>query len=576
MLYGNREQDLMKNQEIARVLYEIGDYLEMEGVQFKPRAYRKAAQNIESLSVDIEDLYRKGELENISGVGKSIAKKIEEYLETGKVKKLQELKEKAPVDTESLMNVEGLGPKTIEILYSELGIKNLDDLERAAKEGQIRRLKGFGRKTEEKILENISLARRKSSRYLLGHVLPQANQIVAQLRDQVDKIEIAGSLRRKKETIGDIDILAVSSTPERVMRTFTHMSNVAKVIEKGVQSSSVRLDSGIQVDLRVVENKSFGSALQYFTGSKDHNIALRKVSIRKGYKLNEYGLFKGDNWVSGETEEEVYETLGLQWIPPEMRENRGEINAALEGNLPRIVGYSDLKGDLQTHTTWSDGAHSVEEMVEEARRLGHEYIAITDHVGSLKIAGGMEREEILEQREEIERVREKYSDIHVLQGCEANIMKDGSLDVSKELLEELDLVLASIHSSFRMSEKDMTNRVIKALENEEVNILAHPTCRKIHKREPININLEKLMEAARENNVVLEINADPERLDLKDTNVKRAVDQGVNLSIGTDAHTRNSLQYYELGVAVARRGWAKKEDIINTYSVKELLKTLKK
>ncbi|MFW6185639.1 MAG: DNA polymerase/3'-5' exonuclease PolX, partial [Halobacteriota archaeon] len=511
-----------------------------------------------------------------SGVGKSIAKKIEEYLETGKVKKLQELKEKAPVDTESLMNVEGLGPKTIEILYSELGIKNLDDLERAAKEGQIRRLKGFGRKTEEKILENISLARRKSSRYLLGHVLPQANQIVAQLRDQVDKIEIAGSLRRKKETIGDIDILVVSSTPERVMRTFTHMNNVVKVIEKGVQSSSVRLDSGIQVDLRVVENKSFGSALQYFTGSKDHNIALRKVSIRKGYKLNEYGLFKGDNWVSGETEEEVYETLGLQWIPPEMRENRGEINAALEGNLPWIVGYSDLKGDLQTHTTWSDGAHSVEEMVEEARRLGHEYIAITDHVGSLKIAGGMEREEILEQREEIERVREKYSDIHVLQGCEANIMKDGSLDVSKELLEELDLVLASIHSSFRMSEKDMTNRVIKALENEEVNILAHPTCRKIHKREPININLEKLMEAARENNVVLEINADPERLDLKDTNVKRAVDQGVNLSIGTDAHTRNSLQYYELGVAVARRGWAKKEDIINTYSVKELLKTLKK
>ncbi|MFW6127910.1 MAG: DNA polymerase/3'-5' exonuclease PolX [Halobacteriota archaeon] len=566
----------MKNQEIARVLYEIGDYLEMEGVQFKPRAYRKAAQNIESLSVDIEDLYRKGELENISGVGKSIAKKIEEYLETGKVKKLQELKEKAPVDTESLMNVEGLGPKTIEILYSELGIKNLDDLERAAKEGQIRRLKGFGRKTEEKILENISLARRKSSRYLLGHVLPQANQIVAQLRDQVDKIEIAGSLRRKKETIGDIDILVVSSTPERVMRTFTHMNNVVKVIEKGVQSSSVRLDSGIQVDLRVVENKSFGSALQYFTGSKDHNIALRKVSIRKGYKLNEYGLFKGDNWISGETEEEVYETLGLQWIPPEMRENRGEINAALEGNLPRIVGYSDLKGDLQTHTTWSDGAHSVEEMVEEARRLGHEYMAITDHVGSLKIAGGMEREEILEQKEEIERVREKYSDIHVLHGCEANIMKDGSLDVSKELLEELDLVLASIHSSFRMSEKDMTNRVIKALENEEVNILAHPTCRKIHKREPININLEKLMEAARENNVVLEINADPERLDLKDTNVKRAVDQGVNLSIGTDAHTRNSLQYYELGVAVARRGWAKKEDIINTYSVKELLKTLKK
>lgn len=566
----------MKNQEIARILYEIADYLEMEGVQFKPRAYRRAAQNIEVMGMDIEDMYRKGELESITGVGESIAKKIEEYLETGKVKKLQELKEKAPIDTENLVNVEGLGPKTVEVLRSELGIKNLDDLEKAAREGRIRRLKGFGRKTEEKILENISLARKRSKRHLLGHVLPQAEKIVDQLRDHLDKIEAAGSVRRKKETIGDIDILVVSSIPENVLRTFTQMNNVVKVIEKGVQSSSVRLDSGIQVDLRIMEDKSFGSALQYFTGSKDHNIALRKVAIRKGYKLNEYGLFKGDSRIAGKTEEEVYNTLNMQWIPPEMRENRGEIDAALEGELPRIVDYDEIRGDLQTHTTWSDGDNTIEEMVEEARRLGHEYISITDHVGSLKIAGGMEREEILQQKKEIERVREEYNDIHVLHGCEANVMKDGNLDVGKEILQEMDLVLASIHSSFRMSEKDMTNRVVKAMENDYVNILAHPTCRKIYKREPINVNLERMLEASRENNVIVEINADPERLDLKDTNVKKAVEQGVKLSIGTDAHNRNSLHYWELGAAVARRGWAKKEDIVNTYNFKQLNRIIKK
>lgn len=566
----------MKNQEIARILYEIADYLEMEGVQFKPRAYRRAAQNIEVMGMDIEDMYRRGELESIAGVGESIAKKIEEYLETGKVKRLQELKEKAPIDTENLVNVEGLGPKTVEVLHSELGIKNLDDLEKAAKEGRIRRFKGFGRKTEEKILENISLARKRSKRYLLGHVLPQAEKIVDQLRDHVDKIEAAGSVRRKKETIGDIDILVVSSIPENVLRTFTQMNNVVKVIEKGVQSSSVRLDSGIQVDLRIMEDKSFGSALQYFTGSKDHNIALRKVAIREGYKLNEYGLFKGDSRIAGKTEEEVYNTLNMQWIPPEMRENRGEINAALEGELPRIVEYNEIRGDLQTHTRWSDGDNTIEEMVEEARRLGHEYIAITDHVGSLKIAGGMEREEILQQKKEIERVREKYNDIHVLHGCEANVVKDGNLDVGKEILQEMDLVLASIHSSFRMSEKDMTNRVVKAMENEYVNILAHPTCRKIYKREPINVNLERMLEASRENNVILEINADPERLDLKGTNVKKAVEQGVKLSIGTDAHTWNNLCYWKLGAAVARRGWAKKEDIVNTYSFKQLNRIIKK
>lgn len=570
----------MKNQEIARILYEIADYLEMEGVQFKPRAYRKAAQNIESLGTAIEDVYGRGELEDIPGVGESIAKKVTEFLETGKVKKLQELKEKAPVDTERLTAVEGLGPKTVEVLYNELGIKDLDDLEKAAKEGQIRRLKGFGKKTEEKILENVSLVKksRLSGRFLLGHVLPQANQIVHQLKKNVDKIELAGSLRRKKETIGDIDILAVSPTPQKVMEVFTRMENVVKVVEKGVQSSSVRLDNGIQVDLRVMKAENFGSALQYFTGSKDHNITLRKVAIKKGYKLSEYGLFKGkgNNRIAGESEEEIYGALDMQWIPPEMRENRGEINAALEGRLPQIVEYGDVKGDLQTHTKWSDGVDTIEEIVAGARELGHQFIAITDHVGSLKIAGGMERDELLKQKKEIEKVREQYSDIHIFHGVEANITKDGTLDVGKEIFEEVDLVLASIHSSFRMSEKDMTNRVIKAIENEYVNILAHPTCRKIQQRAPINVNMEKVLEAAKVNEVILEINADPIRLDLTDTNVKRAVEAEVKLSIGTDSHTKDHLRYHELGTAVARRGWAKGKDIVNTYRVKELQKMFRR
>lgn len=566
----------MKNQEIAKILYEIADLLEIEGVEFKPRAYRKAAQNIESLSVDIEELYEKNKLEKIPGVGKSIAGKIKEYIETGRIKKLDELREKIPVDIESLSNVEGLGPKMIKTLYEKLGVKNIEDLERVAKEGKIRELKGFGEKIERKIIENIEIARTRKHRFLLGFVLPEANAIIEELKPYVNKIDLAGSIRRRKETIGDIDILAVSDNVEKVMDVFTGMKRVEKILAKGMTKSSVRLKSGVQVDLRVVERESFGSALQYFTGSKEHNVELRKIAIKNGYKLNEYGLFKGEERIAGEDEEGVYKALGMKWIPPELRENRGEIEASLENKLPKIVDYEDVKGDLQMHTKWSDGANKIEEMVEKAVELKHKFIAITDHGGSLKIAGGMDEEKFIEQRKEIERLRDKFSNIHIFHGIEANIKKDGSIDVEKGILKKADIVLASIHSAFRMEEKEMTSRLIKAIENEYVDIIAHPTCRIIQKREPVKLDIEKVLEKARDNNVIMEINAYPDRLDLNDIHTKMAVDMGVKLSIGTDAHNKEHLQFYEFGVAVARRGWAEKKDVINTYSIKELEKLFSK
>ncbi|MBC7129088.1 MAG: DNA polymerase/3'-5' exonuclease PolX [Thermoplasmatales archaeon] len=566
----------MKNQEVAKLLYEIADLLEIEGVEFKPRAYRKAAQNIESFSIDIEELYKKNELKSIPGVGKSIEEKIREYLETGRINKLEEMRKRIPIDIESLSKIEGLGPKMIKALYEQLGVKNLDDLEKAAREGKIRKLKGFGEKTEKNILENIEIARKRQERFLLGFALKDALEVIDLLKGHVEKISLAGSIRRRKETIGDVDILAVAKEPHKIMDIFTSMKKVEKVIAKGDTKSSVRLYGGLQVDLRIVDKESFGSALQYFTGSKDHNIELRKIAIKKGYKLNEYGLFENDLRIAGEDEEKVYEMLGMQWIPPEMRENRGEIELALDGKLPKIVEYEEVKGDLQMHTVWSDGANSIEDMVKEARRLGHKFIAITDHVGSLKIAGGMDEKKVIEQGKEIEKLREKYDDIYIFHGVEANIMKDGELDVSNSLLKEVDVVLASVHTAFRMNEEEMTSRVIKAIKHDYVDIIAHPTCRIIQEREPIKVDIEKVLQSAKDNNVVMEINAYPDRLDLNDINTKLAVEIGVKLSIGTDAHTIDHLRYYELGTAVARRGWAKKEDIINTYTVEELKKLFEK
>lgn len=565
----------MKNKEVARVLYAIADLLEIKEEKFKPNAYRKAAQNIELLPEDIEKVFEQGNLEKIPGVGKNIAKKIEEFLKTGKLEYYERLKKEIPVDVEALSSIEGMGPKKIKTLYNELGIKNLSELEKAAREGKIREIKGMGEKTEKKILESIAFAR-KGKRELLGVILPEAMELKALLEKKVEMISIAGSLRRMKETVGDMDILAFSSQPMEVMDFFTSMENVEAVIAKGETKSSVRLESGIQVDLRIVPKESFGSALQYFTGSKEHNIAVRKIAVRAGCKLNEYGLFKGEKRIAGESEEEVYRALGMDYIPPELRENRGEVEAAMAGKLPHLIEYGDVKGDLQMHTKWSDGANTIEEMVEEARKMGHEFIAITDHVGSLKIAGGMDEDEIRKQMREVEKVNEKYDDIHVFYGVEVNIMKDGSLDMGKSVLKDVDVVVAGIHSGLRMSEEEMTARMIKAMESGVVNIIAHPTGRIIQRREGIKLDFEKVFDAAKENGVVMEINAQPARLDLNDVHVKRAVEKGLKLSIGTDAHNLSNLHYINLGVAVARRGWAEKKDIINTYSPKKLEKVFEK
>ena len=568
----------MKNREIARIFYEIADMLEMQDVQFKPRAYRKAAQNIESLSEDIEEIYKRGELEKIPGVGKSIAEKVKELIEKGSLAYYEKLKKEIPVNLEELSSVEGLGPKMIKLLYKELGVKNLNDLERVAKEGKIRHLKGMGEKTEQKILENIEFARKKGGRVLLGFALPEAMRIIKVLEKDAERISLAGSLRRKKETIGDMDILAISSNSQKLMDKFTSMKEVEKVLAKGETKSSIRLKSGIQVDLRIVDKKSFGSALQYFTGSKEHNIEVRKIAVRNKYKLNEYGLFEKESGkkIAGETEEEVYKALGMQYIPPELRENRGEVEAALNGKLPSLVEREDVKGDLQMHTKWSDGAHTIEEMVKEAIRLGHSFIAITDHIGTLKIAGGMGEEEIRKQMKEIALLNEKYDDFRIFHGVEVNILKDGSLDMSRDVLKDIDVVIASIHSAFRQPMEEMTERLLKALENDVVDILAHPTARIIYKREGIKFDVEKVFDAAKENEVILEINAQPDRLDLNDILAKKAIEQGLKLSIGTDAHNKESLRYIELGLAVARRAWAEKKDIVNTYSIKELEKIFSK
>lgn len=566
----------MKNKEIAQIFNEIADLYEMQDIDFKPRAYRKAAQNIESLGKDIEEIHEDKELKNIPGIGESTAEEIKEYLETGTVQRLKKLKEDMPVDLRSLSAVETLGPKKIKLLYQELGVSTLDELEQAAKQGKIRDLDGFGKKTEENILENISFARQKGQRFLLGYVLPEAKEIISELTDHVDQIELAGSLRRRKETVGDVDILAVSSEPNKVMDYFISMDRVENVIAHGETKSTIRLYGGIQVDLRIVKEQSFGSALQYFTGSKDHNVKLRRIAQKNGLKLNEYGLFDDGKRKAAESEKEVYEALGLDWIHPELREDNGEINAAKQHFLPRLVEYDEVKGDLQMHSTWSDGSNTMKEMIEESRKLGHSFIAFTDHVGTLKVAGGMDKKEWEKQGKKIAKLQKDYDEIHIFHGLETNIKKNGELDIDSSFLKESDVVLASIHSSFRLPRKEMTDRVIKAVENEYVNILSHPTGRKIQKKEAINLDLDAVFESARNHQVAIEINAYPERLDLNDANVHRAIDTNVKLSIGTDAHRKDHLRYYTLGIAVARRGWAQQKDIINTFSLSKLKKFLNK
>ncbi|MCS6816408.1 MAG: DNA polymerase/3'-5' exonuclease PolX [Blastocatellia bacterium] len=570
----------MTNRDVAEILRHIAFLLDMEGVEFKPRAYEKAAYAVEALEEPIAELYARGgikALEEIPGVGKSIAQKIEELLVTGRMAYYEELRRKYPIDLVSLMGIEGVGPKTIRALYEALGITNLDELEQAARQGRIRQLPRFGEKTEAAILRGIEFLRRRGGRFLLGEILPLMEDVCARLAalPEVERVEIAGSLRRRKETVGDADLLVISRRPERVMEAFVSLPEVEHVHEKGETRSRVKFRNGLDVDLRVVPRESFGAALQYFTGSKEHNIALRRIAERMGLKLNEYGLFRGERRIAGRTEEEIYEALGLRYIPPELREDRGEIEAAREGRLPRLIEYGDLRGDLQVQTNWTDGANSIEEMALEARRLGLEYIAITDHTRSLAMTRGSDEAKLLEQIAEIRRLNRKLRGIRVLTGAEVNIRKDGTLDIRDDVLAQLDVVGIAVHSHFNLSRQEMTERIVRAMRNPHADILFHPTGRILLKREPYDVDMDEIIRVARETGTILEIDAYPERLDLKDEHIRKAVEAGVKLVIDSDAHHVGHFRVLAYGIAQARRGWAQREDILNTLPCEEFLAHLK-
>lgn len=574
-----------KNLQLAKIFYQMAVFLEMEDIPFKPQAYEKAALALETLSEDIEKIYKeKGEegLLDIPGVGKSIAEKIIEFLKTGKIKEFEEKRKKIPVNIEELMQVEGIGPKTIRDLYKYLKIKNLKDLEKAAREGKIRNLPNFGEKSEQNTLKAIEFLKKSQGRFLLSEALAIGEKIIEELKKlkEIDKIYFAGSLRRMKETIGDIDLLVTikkgaKNGSKKVMDKFISLEGIEKVWDYGLTKSSVRFNLGIDVDLRVVNDYEFGSALQYFTGSKEHNIATRKLALEKGLKLNEYGVFKGKKRVAGKTEEEVYRIIGLPYIEPELRENRGEIEMALKNQLPKIINYDEIKGDLHVHSFYDGGENSIEEIVEASKKMDYEYIGISDHTKFLKIEHGLDEKELLRQHEEIKKINKRLEEtgekFRVLHGCEANILNDGSLDIDEKVLEKLDYVIAGIHSHMKMSKEEMTERLLKAIKNPLVKIISHPTGRLINRRDEYQIDFEKILKAAKEYNTALEVNSFPDRLDLNDKNIRKAVELGVKLVINTDSHHIDQLRFIRFGIAQARRGWATKGDIINTWPFEKLL-----
>ena len=568
------------NKEISKILYEIGEYLGIKGIQFKPRAYEKAGYSVENLEEEVSEIYKKGGLkavEDIPGVGVSIAKKIEELIKTGHLKYYEKLKKSLPVKIGELSSIEGVGPKMIFKLYKKLKVKNINDLEKAAKIGKIAKIAGLGKKTEEKILKGIEFLRKSGNRFILGSILPQARLIEDRLRNlkEVDRAAIAGSIRRMQETIGDLDILVTSEKPEKVIDFFVSMPEIVHIYSKGNTKTMVRLKNGVDVDLRVVADKSFGAALQYFTGDKRHNITLRVLAEKKKYKLNEYGLWRGKKLIVGRTEEEIYRALGMVTPPPEIRTDSGEIQAALKNKLPKLIDYGDVRGDLQVTTNWTDGENSIEEMAAAAQAAGLKYVAITDHTKSLAMTGGLDEKKLLKQMAEIDKIQKKFPKIKILKGAEVNILKNSSLDIKNEVLAKLDVVGIAVHSHFNLSRAEQTKRIVKAMRNKNADILFHPTGRLIQRRAPYEVDVDEIIKTAKETGTILEINADPHRLDLKDEYIRKAVESRIKLAIDTDAHNKNNFHYLEFGIAQARRGWATKSDIINTQPWKEMLKSLK-
>jgi DNA polymerase (family 10) len=572
----------MENKTIADIFTEIADILDIQGENpFRVRSYRNAARTIEDMSQSLEALVEAGKnLEEIPGIGKSISEKIREILSTGKCRSLEELRSRVPAGLTELLKLEGLGPKKVKVLFEELEVDSVDRLEKAARAGRLRNLPGMGLKTEEKILKSVEHYRSGMGRFKLSVGLQYAEALLKHLKGApgLKRLDPAGSFRRRRETIGDLDILAICGRGCKVMDRFTGYGDVAEVLAKGETKSSVRLNCGLQVDLRVLEEESFGAALHYFTGSKAHNVTIRERAKEMGLKVSEYGVFraKDEKRVSGAEEEEVFKAVGLPLIPPELREDRGEIQAAEKGKLPRLIELADIRGDLQMHTTASDGKNSILEMADRAKEMGYAYIAITDHSKAVRVAGGLDEKQLAKHLKEIEKANRQISGIRILKGVEVDILADGTLDLNDDILEECEVVLASVHSRFNMEEGEMTRRVIKAIENPNVKILAHPTGRLILEREPFKINLKEVIQAAIDHGVAVEINAYPDRLDLKDVDARMARDMGAKLAINTDAHSALQLELMKFGVFTARRGWVEARDVINTLPLEGLLKTLRR
>jgi DNA polymerase (family X) len=571
------------NSDIADIFNEVADLLDIEGAnEFRVRSYREAAQSIENLSSNIADLVDENkDLTELHGIGESIADKIEEIVETGGLKQLEEIKKRVPEDLIQLLNLSGLGPERVKDLYQKLDITSLDDLKKATEKQTIRELEGFGEKTENKIKKELErVGGKEERRTKLIKAEEYAEPLINYLDEmkEIKKIIIAGSYRRRKETVGDIDILVICSDSGPVMDRFVEYDDVEDVISKGDTKSSIRLKTGLQVDLRVVKEKSYGSALLYFTGSKSHNIELRERAIERGFKINEYGVFpkEKEEAVAGKTEEEVYDIIDLEWVPPELRENRGEIEASEKGNLPKLISLDDLKGDLHCHTTYTDGVDSIEEMARAAKDFGHQYLAITDHSKRVTVAEGLDSDALSRQIEEIDEINEKLDDFTILKGVEVDILEDGSLDLPDDILKKLDIRVCSIHYKLGLSSEKQTRRILKAMENPYFNIWGHPTDREIHKREPIELNMDKIMSEASDRNVFMEINSSPRRLDLNDIHAKMAKERGIKISISTDSHTRDNLKNIRYGVYQARRGWLEADDIINTKSADDIIKMMKK
>jgi DNA polymerase (family 10) len=569
------------NAEVAERLREMALFLDMTGVPFKPRAYEKAAEAIAVYDRPVAEVFAGGgakALGGLAGVGKGIAERVGEIVTTGTCRDLEALRQVTPVDVVALTAIDGVGPKMVKALYDDLDVRSIADLERAARAGQIRTLRRFGAKTEEKILKGIAFLAQRRGRRPLGTVLGMARALEARLAalPGVQRAAVAGSIRRRKETIGDLDFLVVAHSPGEVMDFFVGQPEVAHVYGRGSTKAMVRMRNGMDADLRVVPAESWGAALNYFTGGKDHNVALRRIAIERGCKLNEYGVFDGERSIAGQTEEEVYAALGLAYVPPELRENSGEIELARAGRLPRLIEPGSLRGDLQIQTTWTDGANSIEEMAAAARQHGRSYIAITDHTRSLAMTGGSDERQLAEQMEAIAQLNTRLTGFRILSGAEVNINRDGTLDIDDAALARLDVVGIAVHSHFNLPRAEQTQRIVHAMENPHADILFHPTGRRLDRRDAYDVDIDALIAAAKRTGTVLEIDALPERMDLKDEHVRKAVDAGVPLVIDSDAHSVTHLSYPDdYGIPIARRGWATAEDVINTLPLAKFLRRLK-